>query len=723
MVLNWRHYFIAMSVLAVMVSGGIACAVKMDATVGFAGLAGAQVWTPVNVTLENDSGGDFTGTLEATEQGYGGPASANQVVSCSPHVNLPPGSKKQYQIYVKLREYNTTIITLRSGYWIAAQVKPRVDLTAGPGAGMGDSDYSVVTVGGQEKRLSFLSGGVMTFVIPAPMSGMPAMGGGGGMPPMGAGGGPGMSRMPPPAPGNIKVPIKIGWIDQQNLPDRPAGFASVDMLVLMDFSVSAVSPEILSAIKMWVAGGGTLVIPSGADYRKLQDTSFYGELLPVTVIGAGQAAGMPKLETACKSASVGTIALTRATPISGKCNYSEKEASGLIWGARNYGAGQVIFLAFDPSAQPFRNWAGQTAFWKHLIDKSQTQRTSPVMNSFTDGSYMYFRYSGPSIALSPDAAVSMNPAVDTPSPSIIWVFLCVYIIVLVPVNYTILRMKKRLELAWLTVPAIVTFFTIGAYGIGYSVKGGQILLSQASIMVTSAGSRMACTKSSGWVFSPARRGYKIELNDPMALGNATHSGAGSYGGYPGSSPSPFPYAALGEKIVWENVKMAMWSSQSFESRSGLDLGGAVNGQISVIGTTLTGTVTNNTGYDLVNCLLVHGTFSKKLDDLPRGKSLNVGMSIPASSLPKGGIVTPPPMPGMGGGVRVMPVRPGPPGTFPGSQQQPVNQVASRLRSHIEATVQGSNECLLIADINVKPGYSIADVSPKEQSASSIIVRF
>jgi len=711
--INWRHYFIAASAIFVLASCSMTWAIKMEAVVGFGGLAGTRVWTPINVTIENDSAGEIPGTLEVTQQGLAGPASEEQVTICAPHVTLPSGAKKKYQVYVKLNDFGDTTVSLRSGYWVVAKVKPRVDYTS---ASSGSNDYTVVTVGGMDKRLSFLANETYRLPVSAIKSGMPGM--------------PGMPAMP--GSGGPQIQFKIGWIEQQNLPDKPAGFAAVDMLVLLDFTASAVSPEVINSMKMWVASGGTLVIPSGADYRKFQEPSFYGELLPVTVTGAGQAAGLPSVESICKSSPIGPIALARAVPISGRCTYSLQDSSGLVWGVRNYGAGRVVFLAFDPAAQPFRNWAGQTAFWKSLAGNPRMYPSSPAL-SLSMNQFMSNGYGGPSPALNPSASVSMNPAVKTPSPNIIWVFLGIYIIVLVPVNYTVLRMKNRLELAWVTFPAIVLFFTIGAYGIGYSVKGGQILLSQASIMVASVGSRMAGSISSGWVFSPARRGYTVELKDPVALASTTAENVG-YGSYPGQESSPFPVASMGEKIVWDNVKMAMWSSQSFESEGGLDLGGTVDGHVSTSGTTMTGVITNNTKYNLKHCLLVYDSSSVDLGDISPGKTKNISMSMLIPKRPKGGIIAPPKMPGMGGGMGPgMPGMPGmssmpsgavAPGMYGVQSAQPTsNQVATRLRTSVESAARGANEPVLVADIDADPGYSISGVSPQANTASCIIIRF
>ena len=46
------------------------------------------------------------------------------------------------------------------------------------------------------------------------------------------------------------------------------------------------------------------------------------------------------------------------------------------------------------------------------------------------------------------SVVSQNPSIKTPSFNTIGLFLLAYILMLVPVNYFVLKKKKRLELAW-----------------------------------------------------------------------------------------------------------------------------------------------------------------------------------------------------------------------------------------------------------------------------------
>jgi hypothetical protein len=44
------------------------------------------------------------------------------------------------------------------------------------------------------------------------------------------------------------------------------------------------------------------------------------------------------------------------------------------------------------------------------------------------------------------------------------------------VNYLLLRWQKRLHEAWITIPLITIVFSIGAFGLGYALRGTNLIL-------------------------------------------------------------------------------------------------------------------------------------------------------------------------------------------------------------------------------------------------------
>ncbi len=218
--------------------------------------------------------------------------------------------------------------------------------------------------------------------------------------------------------------------------------------------------------------------------------------------------------------------------------------------------------------------------------------------------------------------VDQNPAIKTPSFNIIALYLLAYVVFLVPVNYWYLKKRRRMELAWVSTPAIVLLFTLGAYVIGYTIKGGKIEMGVATVIEGSTNARYARLISEASLFSPARRSYDVDINDPYAIGQCI----------PEEEKEQMPTAYLGEKTAIEGIDMAMWSAKTIESVSGVDMGGNFTCNLTLVGNAVQGTVTNNTNLDLTDCAIRFAGMQQELGSLPRGRTVRVdAKSSPYSS--------------------------------------------------------------------------------------------
>ena len=303
-------------------------AVTMEARVGFDGVVKGGTWTPVAVKLSNSGTDTFEGSIGVKQGGYGSPTQ-----QCAAKVNLPPHSNKLYHIYAKLPRWG-------SGVMVVQLIGPRgpvlskvlTPVIATP------EDNLVVSVGPRSSKLHFLNGE------------------------------PTVKAASAPAPGSYGGPsgkILVGSIAPEDLPDRVAGYDGIDALVLPEFNPSSASPKALKAISMWVASGGLMIVPGGADYRRLQN-GFFDELLPVKVIGAGSA----PLGSGAAAATLSVIKPGIGTAVKG-------ESFPMI-ATRAYAAGTVVFLAFDTQVGGFGGWNGQTALWKSI---TSVDTREPMLDS------------------------------------------------------------------------------------------------------------------------------------------------------------------------------------------------------------------------------------------------------------------------------------------------------------------------------------------------------
>ena len=136
---------------------------------------------------------------------------------------------------------------------------------------------------------------------------------------------------------------------------------------------------------------------------------------------------------------------------------------------KQIGYGKVYFFAADPGLQPLNDWAGMQNIYEHLLSFKSAKP------SWADGPWDSYQAS---------IALSTLPELALPSFVYICCWLGLYITVIGPINYFILRRLKRTELAWVTVPVLVVIFTSLAYFSGYLYRGtrpilNRIMLAQA----------------------------------------------------------------------------------------------------------------------------------------------------------------------------------------------------------------------------------------------------
>jgi hypothetical protein len=568
---------VCLTILFLIASSALCRAEFMRLTGGFDGVAKTGAWTPITVELSNPQTAPIEGTLEVEQGDWSIPV-------CSANVNLPANSTKLYHIYARLREYGDVRVTLRSGDRVLAAGKVTLNFA-------GEADRTVVSVGPRTSALSFLNREQLVS--------KKAVGG------------------PVPGPGPGPSTIYAGSIPAAELPDRPAAYEGVDVLVISHLAVSSTNPRALSAIGMWVASGGTLVVSTGPDYRAYQN-QFFDDLLPVRITGAGQINSWSSLVHLGQGPfPAASMAVATSTPKPGIASTVYIESRIPVYVERAYGAGRVVFLAFDHTSSPFKDWNGQVPFWKGIVS-SDTE--GPLVSTqggefFRRERYGSYYNQGQQQKNDLVSIVEQNPSIKMPPFSAIALFLLAYILVLVPLNYFVLHRLRRRELAWITTPAIVCIFTIGAYGIGYTMKGGRLQLNEATFIQGSSGARYASAVTEAAIFSPASRRYDVTLSDPFALGQVLGS----------ADDKQFPTARIAEELTINGLRIAMWSSKTLESSSGVDLGGPLETNLKIQGNVLSGTIRNNTGIDLTDCVLNWGNCSTSVDALRRGGTATVSL--------------------------------------------------------------------------------------------------
>lgn len=307
----------------------------------------------------------------------------------------------------------------------------------------------------------------------------------------------------------------VAYLDVDHLPETGPAWNSLDVLIFTNVDSGRLTPEQREAIDGWVALGGQLVVTGGSGWQ--QTTAAFLEKLPVTPAGSATVDDLPSLslQSGAPFRDPGPYLVTESSLRAGETLLHE---DGLPLLARvPEGRGAVYFLALDPNAAPLLDWAGSAELWRRVAQQG------PETPGWTQG---------PRNSYSAGQAVSRLASLRLPSTLWLFLFIFFYVLVIGPVNYLALRRLRRRELAWLSIPALVLFFSLLAYLTGFRLRGNDVIVNQMAVTFGRIDGEQMRVSSLLGLYSPSRATYDVHLPPdvlvrPFDRESGTMAGAGN----------------------------------------------------------------------------------------------------------------------------------------------------------------------------------------------------
>ena len=308
-------------------------------------------------------------------------------------------------------------------------------------------------------------------------------------------------------------------------------------------------------------------------------------------------------------------------------------------------------MATDLDRGPIRDWSDRSMLVAAILDLPADDQAAAA-----DASAPSYGYH--------DLAGQLRSALDVPQGVrlvpffVVALLVVVYILLIGPGDYFLLRRLGRgMQWTWLTFPAIVVFFVVGAYLAAYWLKGNQLCISQADLVdIDSEGTARGATWFS--IFSPRGESFDLSLRpclldgqspEPSGASLAWFGKAGSEfkGMYGAKRQDPGPLWSRGYSIASSldairDVPIQVWASKSFVYRwlarsSGLGLDASLTDDERQF----TGTITNRlpgsgpqakSGIALSHCFLVYDGWAYDIGTLRPGESVEIGAGTRRVSL-------------------------------------------------------------------------------------------
>ncbi len=405
---------------------------------------------------------------------------------------------------------------------------------------------------------------------------------------------------------------KVAFLSLEELPETAVPWNNLDVLIIHDSDTGQLTPAQKEALNAWVDTGGQLVLTGGANWQKT--TAVFGDKLPVTISGSESVDDLPALVTAVGEPfrDPGPYVITNSSLARGELLFHQ---DGLpILARQSQGRGSVYFLALDPALAPLQDWDGSELFWASMAAQVPGQSLWSA---------------GPQNGYAAKNAAASLPSVSLPSAWQLGGLLLVYIVIMGPVNYWMLKRRNKLERAWLTIPALVLVFSGIAYLVGFQIRGTTVLVNQMAVAYSTVDSEYARVYSLLGLFSPQRSTHDLIFGDG-ALARPFGSHFGPELGGNGRIGS----IQYGSDVTITDIRLDTAETQTFTAQnsvSAINVNGEAALNLKDGSLTLDVTVQNNSEILLQTASLLFGSTAIELGDLAAGQAETISHVVGSAS--------------------------------------------------------------------------------------------
>lgn len=364
----------------------------------------------------------------------------------------------------------------------------------------------------------------------------------------------------PQAGSNRGPQVKVARLAVAQFPDNPIALEGLNAIYVNSEKAIELNVGQVSALTSWLYGGGVLVV----GIEQMQDVEsirWLRELVQAELTGTftNQSGGeMHRWLTQTAGEAIGPFgALEEDSQFESAelfvyaCTPGDNAVVVSVGGkplvlGRRCGRGEVITLLFSPEREPFKSWKHRQWFWAKLLkiskDYFQSAGTMP--------------YSGYSI----DAVIgAMIETRQTRKLPVEWLLLllAIYLVVIGPLDYWVLKKINRQMLTWLTFPAYVAIFSVLIYWIGYKLRAGETEWNELHLtdVFERGDGAVLRGRTFASLYSSANAKYKLALDLPTAALRAEYRGV-----IGGGQESTRIHAELVANSFRAEVAVPVWSS-------------------------------------------------------------------------------------------------------------------------------------------------------------------
>lgn len=378
-------------------------------------------------------------------------------------------------------------------------------------------------------------------------------------------------------------------LTKQTFPQDVDALSLANVLIIDDVATQDLTKAQQNALITWVRNGGMLV--AGTTPAKLGELNEYmplqqGAKQQLTI---SENLTIPGFTTKLESGA--TVVKTTAT---GETVVAQKPL----------GKGKIVQLAFVIGDQPYNNNQAYGEWFVSAVDmQHQAMSTTNVDEYYRNASSTFeaFEVSASGILLA----------------------IILYVIIVGPVLYMVLKKLDKREYAWVIIPALAVVVAVTLFGFGAKDRIGQPQTQQVASYVVNEDSSLSGTYMTSLL---TNRGGKFSFT----FDDTTTAFAMEAANFGTNTQTAY---TKGQQVVFKDARY--WSVQQIQGESFITKLGKFDTSLVVSDGRVEGTVKNNFPFDVQDVAIATGTERIKLGTIKAGATLQVSAEIPSNYLQAG----------------------------------------------------------------------------------------
>jgi hypothetical protein len=404
----------------------------------------------------------------------------------------------------------------------------------------------------------------------------------------------------------------VTHITADELPDTALMLRAFDLLAIDDFATDTLTASQRAAIGDYVMNGGALVLGTGGSWRKTLGG------LPASVVPM-QVTGATTLVATKAFGGISGLEVATGSPSGGNVWLAEGNQPLLI--EKLMGAGAVTMATFDWNQDMVAGWSGTPTILRQVFVRSTFGIGSSPSFGFSKMAYIAsVSQKGASFMQS----LSNAPALDLPQWWVIGALVLVYVLLVGPINYVVLRAINRRALAWITVPVISIGASGAAYGASVLTKGRSVQATQVAIVHVEQGWDRAYQETYTGILTPTRGDYDVGITGGRVVISPI----------PNYSPTGLVQNMIRVDPSANSISMPGMTAFTLRSYASEGIAGAppLVAQAGLVSGNLIGTITNQSTIRFTDAVIIAGNAYQKLPALAPGASVKFSLTPQAASM-------------------------------------------------------------------------------------------